>query len=190
MRSKKILLMMMALALVVSSCKKEKEARTIIASIEEPTISKEPKTIGDHVVNDSFQWGSKVYSYRISRQADREVIVKDEDGQKYYDNTVALRVEGPDGVVFEKTFVKADFNNYIDTGYLKPSRSVLMGIAFNRVEKGGNAVFVATVGSPDAMSDEFMPVHVNIDKHGAMTMSKMQEISDDEMPESVNPAEE
>lgn len=169
-------------ALVLSSCKKEKESRTIITTIEEPQISKTPKTIGDTVINKSMEWGSSVYSYRIERKANKDVTVKDEDGQKYYDNTVTLSVSGPDGEIFNKTFDKSNFSSYINSDYIKPNRSVLIGIAFNRVEKGGNAIFVATIGSPDTQLDEFMTVQINIDKSGAMTMAR-QNIQDEELLE-------
>lgn len=163
--------------LVLSACKKEKESRTIVTTIEEPHFSNTPKTVGDTVINKSFNWGDIVYSARIERKADT-IIVKDEDGQKYYDNIVSLAVNGPDGEIFNKTFRKDNFSQYVNSDYIKPKRSALMGIAFNRAEKGGNAVFVATVGSPDSQSDEFMSVQINIDKHGAMTMSTLQEIQD------------
>ncbi len=181
MTKKNILFLMILSALVLSSCKKEKESRTIITTIEEPQISKTPKTIGDTVINNSMQWGDVVYSYRIERQSIKDVTVKDEDGQKYYDNTVSLRVDGPNGEIFNKTFKKDSFSSYINSDYIKPNRSVLIGIAFNRVEKGGNAIFVATVGSPDSQSDEFMSIKINIDKSGAMTMSKLQDMQDEEM---------
>lgn len=173
--------MMMALAVTLSSCKKEKESRTIITTIQAPTISKTPLAVGDTVITKSFEWGDKVYSMHIERKADKEITVKDEDGQKYYDNKVTLRIDGPNGVLFEKTFVKDDFNSYINTSYIKPGRSALMGIAFNRADKGGNAIFVATVGSPDSMSDEFMSIQISVDKSGAMSLIKSQDISDDEM---------
>lgn len=180
MRNKNILLMMAVLSVTLGACKKEKESRTIITTIQEPAISKTPLAVGDTVITKSFEWGDKVYSARIDRKADKEVTVKDDDGQKYYDNDVTLRIDGPDGVVFEKTFEKDDFTSYINTSYIKPSRSVLMGIAFNRVEKDGNAIFVATVGSPDSMSDEFMSIHITVNKAGSMSLLKSQEISDDE----------
>lgn len=179
MAKKNIILLLLLFVFVLSSCKKEKEARTIITTIEETHISKTPKTVGDTIIRKSFEWGSTVYSATIERKADTATVVRDDEGQKYYDNKVTLRVDGPDGELFNKTFSKENFSSYINTDYIKPKRSVLIGIAFNGVEKGGNAIFVATVGSPDSQSDEFMSVRINIDKHGAMTMGNMQEIQED-----------
>ena len=175
---KRNLLFILLALIVLVSCKKEKEARTIITTIEEPHFSKTPKTVGDTIINKSFNWGSIVYHASIERKADTAVVVRDDEGQKYYDNKVTLKVCGPDGEIINKTFAKDDFTSCINTDYIKPKHSVLIGIAFNRVEAGGNAIFVATVGSPDSQSDEFMSVQVNVDKHGAMTMSKLQEIQE------------
>lgn len=179
MTRKNIFLLLLLSLFILASCKKEKESRTIITTIEEPHFTKTPKTVGDTIIHKSFEWGSTVYHASIERKADKEVVVRDDDGQKYYDNKVTLKISGSDGEFFNKTFTKDSFTSYINTDYVKPKRSVLIGVAFNRVEKGGNAIFVATVGSPDSQSDEFMSVQINIDKQGAMTMGKLQEIQED-----------
>lgn len=162
------------LLLIVSSCSKKKETNTIITKIETPKVSKETRVIGDEENEKSFKWGDVFYNVLITRKADKELpTVKDEDGRKYYDNTIELVLNGPKGEVFRRVFRKSDFTSYIDTRYLKPSKSALISIAFSKVD-GGNAVFLATVGSPDSMADEYMFVRIDVSKDGGMSMSKIQ----------------
>jgi len=161
-------------AMIAAGCTKKKETSTIITKIETPKVSNTVKVIGDSESTKTIDWDG-TYTVTIARKADRELpVIKDEDGNRYYDNAIKLTVEGPKGTVFSREYRKSDFNSYIDTNYLKPSKSALMSIAFNRAE-GSKTIFVATIGSPDTMADEYMLVRMELTKGGAMTMSKIQE---------------
>lgn len=164
------------LALVMGSCSRKKDTDTIITKIELPKVSKETKAACTGDNSQTFQWGSGNCEARVSVTADKgQPVVKDEDGNKYYDNVVTLVLDSPDGLSVKREFRKGDFTPYINTDYIKPSKSIIKGLVFNKVENG-NAVFVATIGSPDDMADEYMLVEVNVSKSGAVTMSGLQEM--------------
>ncbi len=130
----------------------------------------------DESASKRFEWGDAYYEAEISRTAQKDLpVATDADGNKYYDNAISLSITGPSGKVVEKVFHKTDFADYIDANYIKPSHSVLVNLMFTAVE-GGSAVFVATVGSPDVMDDEYMPVRVKVTKDGAVRMENVQEI--------------
>lgn len=190
MANKYSLLITILLVLLCTGCKKEKETRTIVDITEEPKVSKEPKAMEENVTQNSIEWGSSVYQVTISRKADKESVVKDADGNRYYDNTVTLCVDGPSANIINRQFCKADFANYVNSNYIKPKRSALMGIGFDKIE-GGNAIFVATVGSPDTMDDEFMTVKISLSKSGDVTLSRLQTIDaeSDDSEESGEAAE-
>ncbi len=164
------------LALLFCSCEEKKETRTIITKMEKPKVSAETKAMPEEESTKRFEWGDVYYEARLSRSADKELpIVTDADGDKYYDNAIALTIAGPSGNVVEKVFRKDDFSDYINSNYIKPSRSVLVNLIFTEIE-GSNAVFVATVGSPDVMDDEFMLVRVLVSKSGTIRMDRVEEI--------------
>ena len=56
------------------------------------------------VAQKSIEWGSSIYQVTISRKADKNVVVKDADGNKYYDNTVTLCVDGPSANIIIRQF--------------------------------------------------------------------------------------
>src|SRR3712207_8172757 len=68
------------------------------------------------------------------------------------------------------------------TLFRSPKRSVLMSIVYNKVENG-NAVFVATISSPDTMADQYMLVRINISKTGGMSMQKLENRSEEHTSE-------
>lgn len=171
----KSVLSIFILLLFVCSCSKKKETNTIITKLETPKVIKKIQAVGDEENKKTFTWDNVNYSSNISRKADKDLpIVKDGDGNKYYDNVIELIVTSSTGELFRHQFRKTDFNSYIDTNYLKPSKSALMSISFSRID-GNRAVFVATIGSPDTMADEYMLVKIAITKSGSMSLSKIQE---------------
>lgn len=169
------LILMSCLVASLISCSKKKESNTIITTIEPEKVTKEIKTVGDGTETKSFDWNGTYYTATITRKANKDIKpVKDDDGARYYENTIEMKLEGPDGVVFQRTFSKDDFDSYIDKNYLKPSRSTLMTIAFSRTD-GANAYFMITVGSPNQMDDEYMLVQMAVSKSGGMSLTKVQE---------------
>lgn len=176
----RIIVCLALMVLVLASCSKKKESRTIITTIEEPQISDETKVVGDTCISTVFEWSGTSYTAEVCRKAERAAAtVKDDDGQKYYDNSISLALNGPDGNIFRRTFTKGDFDSYIDKQYIKPSRSTLMSIVFSKID-GGNAVFMATIGSPCTMDDEFMLVEIDLSKAGGMSMKAVSENEEQE----------
>ena len=69
---------------------------------------------------------------------------------------------------FNHTFTKVDFRDYIDGTY---SDGALVGIVLDRAE-GDNLLFAASVGSPDKMSDEYIPLLLKVSRQGKVSISK------------------
>lgn len=155
------------LLLGISSCKDTKQSDNIIISKPEkevvPTDTVEMPTITPEATTVTWQTGD--YTIAIRRYADTELpIVQDESGRKYYDNKIDLKISRADGSVFmDKTFQKTDFNSFLDDNTKK--YGALLGLPFVEVE-GNNLVFSASVGSPNEMSDEFIPMKVKISRMG------------------------
>src|SRR3712207_2912859 len=107
------ILLLLLIVVFISSCSKKKETRTIITKIEYPKISKEPKAIGNETHRKSFTWDGVVHEVVITRSADKELaVVKDEDGQKYYDNAITFSNDGTTRKIYEKTSRKEDSTKY------------------------------------------------------------------------------
>ena len=161
-----------AAALLVVSCKKEKPSDDIITRKVVPAA----KPVGTQKMSDyswdkTVEWGGGQYTIAIKRFADESLPkATDEQGNEYYDNRIALVVKRADGTTFfERTFGKSDFSDFISDNYGKTG--ALLGLAFDRVE-GSNLYFGASVGSPDAMSDEYIPLSVVLSAQGKVTIKK------------------
>lgn len=161
------LILLGTVLLSISSCKDDKKSDNIITSKPEkeviPTDTLAMTTIAPEAR--TVTWGEGSYTISVKRYADESLpIAIDESGRKYYDNKIDLKISRADGSVFmDKTFQKTDFNRFLDDNTKK--NGALLGLPFVEVE-GNNLVFSASVGSPNEMSDEFVPMKVKISRMG------------------------
>lgn len=161
------LILLGTVLLSISSCKDDKKSDNIITSKPEkeviPTDTLAMTTIAPE--GRTITWGEGSYTISVKRYADESLpIAIDESGRKYFDNKIDLKISRADGSVFmDKTFQKTDFNSFLDDNTKK--NGALLGLPFVEVE-GNNLVFSASVGSPNEMSDEFIPMKVKISRMG------------------------
>lgn len=156
--------------MIMYSCKdKPKANEDIIAPKPAKVEKKATQRVGDYSQNRDVEWLGSKYSISMTRQADTSLpLAEDEIGNKYYDNKITITIKRSDGTeFFKRTFTKADFascvsKQYYDTG-------ALLGVVFNTVE-GTNMYFAASVGSPDKMSDNFVPLVVKLTSTGGLTI--------------------
>ena len=154
------------------SCKEKPKDDIIITKMPpQKVVSSEPLQVGDYSQSRNVEWVGSTYTVEVNRQADPSLpTVKDENGQKYYDNKILVRIYRKDGSeFFHREFTKKDFDSYVDALYKK--NSVLLGIVLDKAE-GDYVYMAASVGSPEKSSDEFIPLVVKISRMGKVSISK------------------
>ena len=159
-----------ATATICVSCGHKPETQNIIAKKPQKTVKKEVMKVGDYSQSREVQWLGSTYQVSVQRKADTSLaIVKDENGNRYYDNAITVDIKRGDGTsFFHRTFTKADFADCTEDS---EAGGALLGIVFDKAE-GKTLRFAASVGSPDKMSDEYVPLVVNISNMGQVTIKK------------------
>ena len=159
-----------ATATICVSCHHKPETQNIIAKKPQKTVKKEVMKVGDYSQSREVQWLGSTYQVSVQRKADTSLaIVKDENGNRYYDNAITVDIKRGDGTsFFHRTFTKADFADCTEDS---EAGGALLGIVFDKAE-GKTLRFAASVGSPDKMSDEYVPLVVNISNMGQVTIKK------------------
>ena len=172
--------------LTFTGCHEKKKSDIIITHKPVKKVNRTISKVGDYKQERDVEWLGTNYKVIVERKADSSlVIVDDGNGSKFYDNTITLEIKRKDGsVFFSRTFKKADFDSKVDDIYKK--NSVLLGIVLDVVE-GNRLVFAASVGSPDKMSDEYVPLVLKIDNLGGVAISKDSQL--DTGSDRVTPAE-
>ena len=173
-----------AVTLVFAACGGKKQDKDIITKKPEVKAPAQPVRMQDYDHAETVDWLGARYKLSISRRADTSLpVITDEAGGKYYDNRITVSVVRPDGTqFFSRTFTKADFSSLIGGGYME--KSALLGIVFDKAE-GGGLVFAASVGAPDVLSDDYVPLLMTISRMGGVSIVKDTRL-DGEMEEQEN----
>ena len=172
MKKSAITLLVAALATIaIVSCKEKKNSEHIITTKPVEEAKKPTQEIGNYDMTTPVDWVGSTYQVVVKRKADHSLPLADDgQGNKYYDNRISLKILRKDGsVFFSRVFTKNDFSRYVDALYQK--NSALLGIVLDRAETD-HLIFAASVGSPDKMSDEYVPLVMKISRFGDVSISK------------------
>lgn len=178
MKSLQTLLIAAVAALAFSACGGKKPDNNIIAKKPAAKAPSGPVRMQDYSHQEKVEWLGKQYAIAIGRKADTSLpVVTDDAGGRYYDNRIEVKVMRADGSeFFAKAFTKADFAAQVSESYLK--KSALLGIVFDHVD-GDNIVFAASVGAPDVLSDDYVPMLLTLSRLGAITITKDTRLDSD-----------
>lgn len=159
---------MAVMALAMASCKEKTTTTNIITKKTEKAAPAAPGKMQPYNQKENVEWLGNTYVVEVKRDVDTALpMIEDDSGNKYYDNKIAVVIRRSDGTeFFNRTFAKDDFSSCTTESYRR--KNALLGIVFDKVE-GGNLRFVASVGSPDKLSDEYIPI--------AMTISRLGDVS-------------
>ena len=164
--------LLMGCLCALSSCEsKKKENKNIITTKPVTKVKKGTQSMSDYAQSRVIEWLGNSYTVSTERKADTSLpLCKDEQGNEYYDNRITVSITRKDGsVFFKRTFTKTDFAQYAKGRYGRDG--ALLGVVFNTI-KNDALLFAASVGSPDNMSDNFVPIVVRISRTGAVSMSE------------------
>lgn len=182
----KKIIALMVLAMMVAglaSCRQEKEDRTIITTKPVKKTPLKTQKIGDYEQVRKVEWVGSVYSVKVVRKADASlpVVVDATTENKFYDNTISVTICRKDGTVFfNRVFKKDDFAGQAETTDAK--HTALLGIVLDRAE-GDNLIFAASVGAPDKMSDEYVPLVLKVSRFGAVSITKDMQLDTSSSPD-------
>ena len=160
--------LLMGCLCALSSCEsKKKENKNIITTKPVTKVKKGIQSMSDYAQSRVIEWLGNSYTVSTERKADTSLpLCKDEQGNEYYDNRITVSITRKDGsVFFKRTFTKTDFAQYAKGSYGRDG--ALLGVVFNTI-KNDALLFAASVGSPDNMSDNFVPIVVRISRTGAL----------------------
>ena len=171
--NKNLILALIAVPCLLASCGQKKQHDDIIVQHTEAPKPQAPIRMQDYKDVKDVQWLGKQYQVEVSRTADDSLrMVKDENGQKFVDNRIILKVIRTDGSVFcSKTFTKAAFDGCLDDDYRKTG--ILEGFVFDKAE-GNQLFFAASVCHPQ--TDEYIPLIVTVSNFGEVGISRDQDL--------------
>lgn len=160
---------------MLAGCSEKKKSDVIIVENYEAPAPSGPIKMESYNDTKVIDWIGAKYTYAISRTAcDSLPKVKDEDGQKYVDNSATLTISRADGSVFlQKSFTKHSFDKALTDNMSK--NGILDGFVFNKTD-GDALLFAASVSYPQ--SDESIPVKIRITRMGAISVDRDSDVEE------------
>lgn len=169
MNNRQLAVMALCTLLGFGACSEKKQTNDIIVPKIVKKAQKKINAMSDYSQSKSVDWLGQTYTVVVHRFVDKTVQCEDESGNKYYANKISLRIHRADGsVFFDRTFTKQDFERYLNSDVAE--KGALLGIVLENAE-GDHLRFAASVGSPDQMSDEFVPLVLNVSRTGGISVS-------------------
>ena len=159
------------------ACSEKKQSNDIIAT---KPVAKAPSgstKMSEYERTENVEWGGETYKVTVKRSVIADApLFTDVNGKKYYENRLSLIVHRPDGTEFvNRDFTKKSFSDIVDDDYLQ--KSTALGLAFLDI-RAGKMVFLASVGCPDELSDDYVPISLTIARDGALSMKKSDDMGD------------
>ena len=148
-------------------------------------------------VKTSFTYKGKEYQSSVVRRPDESLpIVKNEQGEKFVDNRITLRItcggkqvvdkgitlritSGGKSIV-NKVFTKESFASLVDAKFMK--YSILEGLVYHKTTPQG-IIYAASVCYPQ--SDLYVPIRLTITADGKISMVK-EELMEDYQTDSID----
>ena len=160
-----------------SACKEKKEVNhdnIILPKVPHEVVDTTVGAMTETENTNEVKWGGDYKIYVHREPVDSGSLVKLPNGRKYKDNRIKIRITRADGsVFFDKEFTKNAFAAHLDEAY--KAKSTLLGLVYYSLD-ANHLYFAGSVGSPDMMSDDFVPFKVSINRMGEVGIAKETDI--------------
>lgn len=116
----------------------------------------------------TITYKNKEYQSRVVRRPDEGLpMVTNEEGEKFVDNSITLRITVGGKAIVDKVFTKESFASLVDAKFLK--HSILEGLVYDKnTDKG--MVYAASICYPQ--SDLYIPLSITVTADGKLSIAK------------------
>lgn len=157
-------------SLLLSAChSSQKDSQNTSATSLEDSIAKAgPQRMQVSDIKTTITYQGKEYLSAVRRQPDESLpIVKNEQGEKFVDNRISLRLTCNGQVVVSKVFTKETFASLVDAQFLK--NSILEGLVFDKTAPEG-ILYAASICYPQ--TDLYIPLRITVTADGQVSLAK------------------
>ena len=171
MKKIKLFLVVACAGCMLMGCKEKPKSNDIIAPKPVKKVQSGPVSMQEIKQSLEVDWVGSKYKIEIVRTSNEQLaLTRDESGKKYYDNQIEMRILRKDGSqFFSRKFTKADFVSCLDENTRKDG--ALLGIVLDKAEEN-QLRFAASVGSPDVLSDQYVPMLLIVTRMGEVSIAK------------------
>lgn len=119
-------------------------------------------------VTNHIQFQGKTCEIQVSRIPDESLpIIQNEQGDKFIDNRITIRINSQGQPILNQSFTKANFSSILNGRFLK--EAILEGIVYDTIDSD-HILFAASVSYPE--SDLYVPIRLSVKSNGKISIEK------------------
>lgn len=123
----------------------------------------------------SFVYRGKEYHSQVSRRPDDALpVVVNEQGDRFADNSISLRLRTGGKTIVDKVFTKEYFSSLVDADFL--AHAILEGMVYDKVTSAG-IHYAASICYPQ--TDLYIPLLITISAEGKISVTRNELLQDD-----------
>lgn len=169
-----ILICAMGLLFAACSLQTKNEKNDVQVLINDSTNVDAPQRMQASEVQSTITFKGKEYQSTVVRRADEKLsMVKNEQGEKFIDNSITLRIVCGGKQLVDRVFSKNDFASLIDDSFMK--RGILEGMVYHQTTPQG-IEFAASICYPQ--TELYVPLKLTVTATGEISIAKAELMED------------
>lgn len=141
----------------------------------ESAVSTQPERMQVSNVTETFTLKGSSYQSTVVRRPDESLpMVTNEEGARFVDNRISLRISAQGRNIVDRVFTKQDFASLLNARFMK--YAILEGLVFDQVTEKGTIRYAASVAYPQ--SDLYVPIRITVTLSGQLSIER-EEMMDD-----------
>lgn len=157
-----------AALLVVACTSRNRNGDEVQVLMQDSVAASAPQRmqVSDTEVTITYK-GREYNSSVVRRPDDRLPVVKNEQGEKFVDNSIALRITCGGKQIVNRVFTKENFASLVDAQFMK--HAILEGLVYDKTLPQG-IVYAGSICYPQ--TDLYIPFRLTVSADGEISMAK------------------
>lgn len=154
--------------LFVSCTSRNKSESDVQVLMRDSTVVSAPQRMQVSDTKMTITYKGKEYRSSVVRRPDESLpVVKNEQGEEFVDNSIALRITCGGKPIVDKVFTKESFASLVDAKFMR--HAILEGLVYDRTTSGG-IVYAASICYPQ--TDLYVPLRLTVSADGKISVAK------------------
>lgn len=164
-----------AVALLIASCaSRSKSGEDVQVLMKDSTVTSAPQRMQVSDTKVTITYKGKEYRSSVVRRPDDSLpVVKNEQGEKFVDNSITLRITCGGKQIVDKVFTKESFASLVDARFMK--YAILEGLVYDKTTPQG-ILYAASICYPQ--TDLYVPLRLTVSADGKISMAKEELLED------------
>ena len=153
---------------VISCTSRNKGGDDVQVLMKDSTVIAAPQRMQVSDTKVTITYKGREYRSSVVRRPDESLpVVTNEQGERFIDNSIALRITCGGKQIVDKVFTKESFASLVDARFLK--YAILEGLVYDKTTPQG-IIYAASICYPQ--SDLYVPLRLTVSADGKISMAK------------------